>query len=78
VGPVPSSYGLHLVLVRERVEAAQPTLAAVRGVVEREVLAERRKKQLAAMYERLLSKYRVVIDAPAAGAAASGARKGGS
>ena len=77
-GPVPSSYGLHLVLVRERVETVQPTLAAVRGVVEREVLAERRKKQLAAMYERLLSKYRVVVDAPAAGAAASGARKGGS
>ena len=80
VGPVPSSYGLHLVWVHERVEGAPPKLADVRGVVEREFLADRRKAQLATMYERLLSKYKVVLDAPAARAApaASGPGKGGS
>jgi hypothetical protein len=68
-GPFASGYGLHLVLVHERVAGTMPQLADVRGVVEREFLADRRKAQLAAMYEGLLSKYKVVLDAPAARAA---------
>lgn len=78
VGPIPSSYGLHLVLVRERVDGALPNLAAVRPLVEREFLADRRKTQLAAMYERLLAKYRVVIEGRPGATAAPGASKGGS
>lgn len=79
-GPFPSSYGLHLVRVHERVDGAMPQLAEVRGVVEREFLADRRKAQLAAMYARLLSKYRVVLDATSAAAApaAPGPVKAGS
>jgi hypothetical protein len=78
-GPVESGYGLHLVLVRERVEGSLPSLAQVRQTVERELLSDRRTRQLAAMYERLLAKYKVVIekkpeDQPGAG----GAVKGGS
>jgi hypothetical protein len=78
-GPVESGYGLHLVLVRERVEGSLPELARVRPTVERELLSDRRTRQLAAMYERLLAKYKVVIekkpeDQPGAG----GAVKGGS
>src|SRR5512144_2453120 len=54
-GPVESTYGLHLVLVRERVGAAPPDLAAVRPQVERELVAERRRQALDALYERLLA-----------------------
>lgn len=61
-GPFRSGYGLHLVLVRERVEGGMPELAALRPLALREVLAERRKRQIAAMYDGLLRKYTVVID----------------
>ena len=77
-GPVKSSFGLHLVLVRERIEGSLPKLAAVRTRVEREVMAERRKRQLDAIYEQLLAKYKVVIEPRAPAAAASGASQGGS
>jgi hypothetical protein len=70
-GPVASSYGLHLVRVRERVEGRPPALDAVRPLVEREVLAERRKREIDALYERLLAKYKVVVEPRAAAAAAS-------
>jgi hypothetical protein len=63
--PVESSYGLHLVLVRERIEGALPELSAVRARVERDLLDERRTRQLAAMYARLLTRYDVVIERPA-------------
>lgn len=77
-GPVKSSYGMHLVLVRERVAASLPDLAAVRPVVEREFLADRRNRQLDTTYEKLLSKYKVVIEPRAPGAGASAAARGGS
>ena len=76
-GPVQSSYGLHLVLVRERVAAAVPDLAAIRREVEREVLTERRRKAVDALYQRLLSRYTVTVERPAsapATAAAGGPR----
>jgi len=63
-GPVESPYGLHLVLVPERVAPERPALADVRPVVERELLAERRRTQLQALYERLLAKYTVTIEMP--------------
>ena len=63
-GPIESPYGLHLVLVPERVAPAPPALADVRPLVERELLAERRKEQLQSLYERLLAKYAVTIEMP--------------
>jgi hypothetical protein len=63
-GPVESPYGLHLVLVRERVAASPPALTEIRPAVEREVLAERRKRDLDALYERLLGRYTVTIEMP--------------
>lgn len=72
-GPLESPYGLHLVLVRERLAAQAPALATIRPMVEREVLAERRKKDLNSLYERLLGKYTVVIDMPKAGKAGGAA-----
>jgi hypothetical protein len=56
-GPIESSYGFHLVLVRERVAASQLTLSEIRPHVEREVLAGRRKNELQALYDRLLKDY---------------------
>jgi parvulin-like peptidyl-prolyl isomerase len=63
-GPVESPYGLHLVLVVERVAPETPALADVRPLVERELQAERRKEQLQALYERLLEKYTVSVEMP--------------
>jgi hypothetical protein len=62
IGPIESGYGLHLVWVRERVEGRLPALAEVRDVVERELVAARRKAELDATYERLLSEYKVVVE----------------
>ena len=77
-GPLESPYGLHLVLVTERVAAARPSLQDIRPLVEREVQAERRKAHLQALYERLLLKYTVSIEmpkpAPEPGAARGAAR----
>lgn len=78
-GPLESAYGLHLVLVRERVAAVQPTLAEIRPLVEREALADRRRRELDGLYERLLKEYSVTIempkpDPPAAPAAGSAGR----
>lgn len=63
-GPVESPYGLHLVFVRERVGARRPQLSEVRAQVERELAAERKAKELRALYERLLAKYTVEIEMP--------------
>ncbi len=72
-GPVESGYGLHLVLVTERVVPPEPDLAAVRPLVEREVIAERRRRALDAMYEGLLGRYTVTVEPPAPPAAEPGA-----
>jgi len=72
-GPVESAYGLHLILVRERLSPSVPDLAAVRPKVVGEVIAERRKRALTALYDGLLTRYRVTIERPAAPAASGGA-----
>jgi len=61
-GPVQSGYGLHLVMVREAVPGRAVTLDEVRRDVERDLLSERRRDQLAAMYEELLGKYSVTVE----------------
>jgi parvulin-like peptidyl-prolyl cis-trans isomerase-like protein len=61
-GPVESSFGLHLVLVQKRVEPYVPKLADVRPLVEREFLAERRKAELQALYDRLSKKYTITME----------------
>jgi len=63
-GPIPSGYGLHLVVVGERVEGRSPELDEVRGALTRDLLTSRRKEQLESTYERILEKYTVVIDMP--------------
>ena len=75
-GPVESPFGLHLVLVTARAEGAVPALADVRPAVEREFAADRRKGQLDAFYERLLTKYKVVVERREAAPAAAHAKGG--
>jgi hypothetical protein len=64
-GPIESTYGLHLVLVSERIESSLPDLAAVRPAVERDYVTARRKQQLDKIYEGLLEKFSVVIEGSA-------------
>jgi len=52
------------VFVRERVPGSAPLLSEIRPQLEREVLAERRKMELDALYERLLQRYTVTIEKP--------------
>jgi parvulin-like peptidyl-prolyl isomerase len=75
-GPVASSYGLHLVFVRERVAGGMPDLATVRPLVEREVQAERRKAQLQALYDRFLANYAVTVEKAGAASVKAGASGG--
>lgn len=76
-GPIESDYGLHLVMVSRRVEGLLPDLAAVRSQVERDYLADLRARNVDAIYERLLEKYTVVIEANRGAAAAAGAGRTG-
>lgn len=73
-GPIASTYGLHLVLVRDRSGGGAPSLAEARPLVLREVIAERRRLALEAMYQRLLDRTTVVIERPSTAGAAGGAR----
>jgi len=61
-GPVESSYGLHLVLVSERIEGGSPPLAAVRDAVLREWTNTRRLESNEKFYQDLLKHYAVTID----------------
>lgn len=64
VGPVESPFGLHLILISEKVPAGQQALSVIRPQVEREVLLERKNKELQNLYNRLLEKYTVKIELP--------------
>lgn len=61
-GPVKSSYGLHLVYVRERIAARDPELSEVRQAVERERTAERRKEVKEEIYKKLRERYTITIE----------------
>ena len=53
-GPIESGFGLHLVFVTERIDGRLPALSEIRDAVEREFLAERRRRRVDALYEGLL------------------------
>ena len=61
-GPVWSSYGLHLVYVRERIEGRDPDLDEVRKEVEREWSAMQRREFKEKTYNKLRQRYTVVIE----------------
>ena len=63
-GPIDSGYGVHLVLLRERIEGAIPPLDEIRTAVEREWQNARRIEVLDEVYRRLRDRYEIVIDRP--------------
>ncbi len=73
-GPLESSYGLHVVLVRERVPGRIPELAQVREGVLRDLLSERRQQALDVAYAKFLARYTVVVEPVAVARADQGAR----
>ena len=62
VGPIWSSYGLHLVFVWDRIEGRDPELGEVREEVEREWTAQRRREFKDETYKKLRQRYMVVIE----------------
>jgi hypothetical protein len=60
-GPLRSSYGLHLVYVRERTDGSMPPLAEVRDAVLSDWVATRRRQQAEDSYRALRAKYAVVV-----------------
>ena len=62
VAPVQSTYGVHVLFVREREAARLPALAEIRPQMEREFTADRRRRRLDEMYEGFLERYRVVVE----------------
>jgi hypothetical protein len=63
-GPIASGYGVHLVLVRHRIEGAPPQLSQVRAAVLREWQSARRTDANAAAYREMRAKYRIQVDMP--------------
>ena len=66
-GPIESGYGLHLVLLRERIDGVVPEFEDVREAVERDWMAERRKETGEAFYQGLRARYSVVVEEAATG-----------
>jgi hypothetical protein len=73
-GPLRSGFGVHLVRVDAREYGGLPALADVRALVERDFMADRRRRSLDARYARLLERYRVVVEPRAAPAGGGGPR----
>ena len=64
-GPIRSGYGIHLVLIDERVEGRDPELEEIRPLVEREYELVMRKELKEKIYASLREKYTVEIEPPA-------------
>jgi hypothetical protein len=71
-GPVESGYGVHLVFVSEHSEGRVPPLDEVRDAVGREWHNARRLAANDALYQQMLSRYAVTIEAPRAAAKTAG------
>jgi parvulin-like peptidyl-prolyl isomerase len=70
-GPVPSSYGFHLVRVAGRVAGKEPSLATVRAAVLRDLQEARREETNRELLERLEREYRITADEEAVRKAAA-------
>ena len=62
LGPVPSGFGAHLVLLTTREPARLPALAEVRPQVLREWQEQRRRAQKEQLYARLRQRYEVSVE----------------
>jgi hypothetical protein len=61
LGPVESSYGLHLVRISEKIDARMPELASVVDKVRTDWMFEHRQKMNREIYERFKERYEIVI-----------------
>jgi hypothetical protein len=71
-GPIYSSYGAHLIQIKERIEARQPHLVEIREQVEREYLVQLRNQHKALVYQKLRENYDVTVESVAAAPAPGG------
>ena len=69
-GPIPSSYGSHLVFVTGRGKATPAEFPAVRTLVLRDLLEERRLAANEEVLARMKERYKIVVDESALKAAA--------
>jgi hypothetical protein len=76
-GPVLSAYGLHLVLVIERMAGGAPGLDDVREVVRRDLMVVRRDMARTAFYEALRKQYKIEVDEEAVKATVLETRENG-
>lgn len=63
-GPVPSSYGLHLVYVYERTEARTPEFTDIRDTVREALLKKRRRDAANSLFDSLRERYQIVVERP--------------
>jgi len=61
-GPVKSGYGLHLVRLSQRVESRIPALADVEQRVSNDLLTDRRRRAVDALYDRLAENYTITVE----------------
>jgi hypothetical protein len=62
VGPIRSGFGLHLVRITQTEPARPLGFEAAAPLVERDFLADRRKREMDRFYDQLLENYRVELD----------------
>ena len=63
-GPIPSSFGVHFVVVDERVGGGPPPLDTVRAAVQRDWLNARRIEAEQKLYRTLRDRYHIVVETP--------------
>jgi hypothetical protein len=63
-GPIPSGYGQHLVLIRQRIAGTPPRLAAIHDAVLREWQNAHREDANNAAYQQMRAKYVIRVDMP--------------
>ena len=62
VGPLTSSFGLHIAYIEERVEGRLPELEEIEDTVRRRWLADRRTAAIEKMYDELAAIYSVTVE----------------
>lgn len=62
LGPIASGYGLHLVMITEKIDARMPELASVIDNVRTDYMFEHRQKTNKAIYERFKEQYEIVVE----------------
>ena len=71
-GPVPSGYGMHMVLLRDRVDERASSLASVRSAVRSEWIREQRLEANQRFYADLRKRYSVTVERPTPSGVGSG------